>query len=142
MARYHSTVNPRVLIPHSWSRLLARDPALACISSRTPPAFPAALEDCFRFGEEVLVEEFFPGRELTVGILGDEALPIIEIVPREGFYDYEHKYTKGASRILRSRRNRRLKRPRPSSTPLYRPSAPSGSRSIPASMCFSPRTAA
>jgi D-alanine-D-alanine ligase len=60
-------------------------------------SLPAALEDCFRFGEEVLVEEFFPGRELTVGILGDEALPIIEIVPREGFYDYEHKYTKGAS---------------------------------------------
>jgi D-alanine-D-alanine ligase len=58
---------------------------------------PAALEDCFRFGEEVLVEEFFPGRELTVGILGDEALPVIEIVPREGFYDYQHKYTKGAS---------------------------------------------
>jgi D-alanine-D-alanine ligase len=60
-------------------------------------SLPVALEDCFRFGEEVLVEEFFPGRELTVGILGDEALPIIEIVPREGFYDYEHKYTKGAS---------------------------------------------
>ncbi len=60
-------------------------------------SLPAALEDCFRFGEEVLVEEFFPGRELTVGILGDEALPIIEIVPREGFYDYQHKYTKGAS---------------------------------------------
>jgi D-alanine-D-alanine ligase len=60
-------------------------------------SLPAALEDCFRFGEEVLVEEFFPGRELTIGILGDEALPIIEIVPREGFYDYEHKYTKGAS---------------------------------------------
>jgi D-alanine-D-alanine ligase len=58
---------------------------------------PAALEDCFRFGAEVLVEEYFPGRELTVGILGDEALPIVEIVPREGFYDYEHKYTKGAS---------------------------------------------
>lgn len=58
---------------------------------------PAALEDCFRFGGEVLVEEFFPGRELTVGILGDDALPIIEIVPREGFYDYQHKYTKGAS---------------------------------------------
>ena len=45
----------------------------------------------------MLVEEFFAGRELTVGILGDEALPIIEIVPREGFYDYQHKYTKGAS---------------------------------------------
>ena len=57
----------------------------------------AALEDCFRFGEAVIVEEFFSGRELTVGILGDVALPVIEIVPREGFYDYQHKYTKGAS---------------------------------------------
>ncbi len=57
----------------------------------------AALEDCFQFGEAVIVEEFFSGRELTVGILGDVALPVIEIVPREGFYDYQHKYTKGAS---------------------------------------------
>jgi D-alanine-D-alanine ligase len=57
----------------------------------------AALEDCFRFGEAVIVEEYFSGRELTVGILGDVALPVIEIVPREGFYDYQHKYTKGAS---------------------------------------------
>lgn len=60
-------------------------------------SLPAALEDCFRFGEHVLVEEFFQGRELTIGILGNEALPIVEIVPHEGFYDYEHKYTKGAS---------------------------------------------
>ena len=57
----------------------------------------AALEDCFRFGDAVIVEEYFSGRELTVGILGDLALPVIEIVPREGFYDYQHKYTKGAS---------------------------------------------
>lgn len=57
----------------------------------------AALEDCFRFGDEVLIEEFVKGRELTIGVLGDEALPIVEIVPNEGFYDYQHKYTKGAS---------------------------------------------
>ncbi len=56
-----------------------------------------ALADCFQFGDEVLVEEFFKGRELTVGILGDIALPIVEIVPHDGFYDYQHKYTKGAS---------------------------------------------
>ena len=62
----------------------------------TPGILPA-LEDCFQYGDEVLVEEFFVGRELTVGILGEEALPVIEIVPHEGFYDYEHKYTKGAS---------------------------------------------
>lgn len=60
-------------------------------------AIPAALEDCFQFGSEVLVEEFFKGRELTVGILGQDVLPIVEIVPNDGFYDYQHKYTKGAS---------------------------------------------
>ena len=56
-----------------------------------------ALDDCFLYGDRVLVEAFFRGRELTVGILGEYALPVVEIVPHEGFYDYEHKYTKGAS---------------------------------------------
>jgi D-alanine-D-alanine ligase len=60
-------------------------------------ALPAALEDCFQYGEEVLIESFFSGRELTVGILGGEALPVVEIIPRDGFYDYDHKYTSGAS---------------------------------------------
>lgn len=64
---------------------------------RDAAALPAALEDCFQYGDEVLVESFFAGRELTVGILGGEALPVVEIVPRDGFYDYDHKYTSGAS---------------------------------------------
>lgn len=64
---------------------------------KTAEELASALEDCFRFGSRVLVEEFFKGRELTVGVLGGEALPVVEIVPNEGFYDYEHKYTKGAS---------------------------------------------
>ncbi len=45
----------------------------------------------------VLVEEFIPGRELTVSVLGDRALPVVEIVPRAGFYDYRNKYTKGCT---------------------------------------------
>ena len=64
---------------------------------RDAAALPTALEDCFQYGDEVLVESFFAGRELTVGILGGEALPVVEIVPRDGFYDYDHKYTSGAS---------------------------------------------
>jgi D-alanine-D-alanine ligase len=43
----------------------------------------------------LLVEEFIPGRELTVGVLGDRALPLIEIRPKDGFYDYRNKYEKG-----------------------------------------------
>ena len=60
----------------------------------------AALEDAFKYGETVLVEEFISGRELTVGILGNDILPIIEIKAKEGVYDYEHKYTKGGSEHL------------------------------------------
>lgn len=48
----------------------------------------------------LLVEHFVPGRELTVGILAGEPLPVVEIQPGEGFYDFAHKYTKGASRYL------------------------------------------
>jgi D-alanine-D-alanine ligase len=57
----------------------------------------AALEDCFARDHEVLVEEFVQGSELTVGIVGDEAFPVVEIVPKVDFYSYENKYTKGAS---------------------------------------------
>jgi D-alanine-D-alanine ligase len=53
----------------------------------------AALERAFAQAETILVEAFVSGRELTVGVLGDLALPIIEIRPRGGFYSYENKYT-------------------------------------------------
>ena len=61
---------------------------------------PAALADCLLHGEEILVEELVSGRELTVGVLGEEVLPVVEIRPREGFYDYTNKYTKGATEYL------------------------------------------
>lgn len=54
-----------------------------------------ALDEALRFDDPVLVEKMIVGRELTVGILGDEALPVVEIVPHEGFYDYANKYTAG-----------------------------------------------
>jgi D-alanine-D-alanine ligase len=46
---------------------------------------------------DLLVEEYIEGRELTVGILGSAALPVLEIIPKAGFYDYANKYTAGAS---------------------------------------------
>lgn len=59
---------------------------------RDPAAVPAALEDLKQFGDDVLVEKFIAGRELTVGILGSDALPVIHIRPRDGFYDMNNKY--------------------------------------------------
>lgn len=64
---------------------------------RHPEEMDAALADCASIDPEILVEEFVEGRELTVGVVGDRALAIVEIRPQEGFYDYAHKYTKGAS---------------------------------------------
>ncbi len=59
-----------------------------------------ALDDAEKHSGVVLVEKYVPGAELTVSILGDEPLPVIEIRPRGGFYDYHHKYTKGMTEYL------------------------------------------
>ena len=61
----------------------------------------AAIDNAFAFGDEILVEEFIKGRELTVAVMGNEddaeALPVIEITTTTGRYDYKSKYTKGLS---------------------------------------------
>ena len=66
-----------------------------------PEDLKAALEEAFKYDDEVLVEEFIQGKELTVAVWGNEekkeAFPIIEITTASGRYDYDSKYTKGAS---------------------------------------------
>ena len=52
----------------------------------------AAIKEASKYDRELLIEKFVSGRELTIGILGDQALPIIEIVPKGGFYDFNNKY--------------------------------------------------
>jgi D-alanine-D-alanine ligase len=54
-----------------------------------------AIELARRYSEIVLFEKYIGGKELSVAIVGDEAYPTVEIKPKEGFYDYERKYTKG-----------------------------------------------
>jgi D-alanine-D-alanine ligase len=59
-----------------------------------------ALKTAGAYDEEILVEEFMKGREITVGILENIPLPVIEIVPKSGFYDYHSKYTKGETEYI------------------------------------------
>ena len=62
----------------------------------TQEEYRAAIDAVFALGgDEALVEQFIQGREFSVGVLGDVVLPVIEICPKEGFYDYETKYQKG-----------------------------------------------
>jgi len=55
----------------------------------------AALAEALKFDSSALVERFIQGHELTVGVLGEQVLPVVEIHPLDGFYDYANKYTKG-----------------------------------------------
>jgi D-alanine-D-alanine ligase len=57
-----------------------------------------AIEEAALYDDEVMIESFVPGRELTVAVIGSEALPVGEIFPKHEIYDYECKYTPGMAR--------------------------------------------
>jgi D-alanine-D-alanine ligase len=59
---------------------------------------PAAVDLARRFDDEVMLEAFIPGREFTVGVLGERALAVGEIIPSHEIFDYECKYTPGLTR--------------------------------------------
>lgn len=55
----------------------------------------AAVRDAGQYDDRLVFETFIPGRELTVAVLDGRALPVVEIAPKQGFYDYRSKYTPG-----------------------------------------------
>jgi D-alanine-D-alanine ligase len=59
--------------------------------------WPKALAEALKFDSEVMIEEKIIGRETTVGILGGEPLPVVEVRPKTGSYDYKNKYTAGCT---------------------------------------------
>jgi len=68
---------------------------------RTAEDWAGALKDALNYDDQILVEAYIPGRELTVGLVGHDALPAIEVVAEQGWYDYQAKYhSKGATQYL------------------------------------------
>ena len=63
-----------------------------------PDQLGKAIDDAFKFNSKVLVEEYIPGKEITVSIVKQRTLPVIEIIPQHDLYDYECKYKEGMSR--------------------------------------------
>lgn len=59
--------------------------------------YEKALNDAFAYEDEIVVEDFIKGREFSIGVINGTALPIIEIAPIKGFYDYENKYKAGST---------------------------------------------
>lgn len=67
-----------------------------CVA-RNPEEYEKAKEEAFRYGDEVIVEQYIHGREFSVGVMDGKALPVIEMAPKEGFYDYRNKYQAGTT---------------------------------------------
>ena len=65
--------------------------------ARTNEEFKIALDEGFRWEDELVIEEFVKGREFSCGVIEGKALPVIEIAPIEGFYDYKNKYKAGSA---------------------------------------------
>ncbi len=59
--------------------------------------FEAALAEAFKYDDEVVIEQYIKGREFSVGVMDGKALPVIEIAPLIGFYDYKNKYQAGSA---------------------------------------------
>lgn len=69
--------------------------SIGVTKAETPEELQMAIDGALKYEDEILVEEFIEGREFSCGILDDRALPLVEIIPNDGFYDYEHKYQAG-----------------------------------------------
>lgn len=64
---------------------------------RSAEEYQNALEEAFRWEDEIIIEDYIEGREFSVGVIEGKALPVIEIAPLEGFYDYKNKYKAGSA---------------------------------------------
>lgn len=67
-----------------------------CIA-RDEAGYAEAKEEAYRYDDEVIIEQYIEGREFSVGVMDEKALPVIEIAPKVGFYDYKNKYQAGST---------------------------------------------
>lgn len=71
--------------------------SIATTIVRSPEEYEPALKEAFDWEDRAIVEQFIKGREFSVGVMEGKALPVIEIAPVEGFYDYKNKYKAGSA---------------------------------------------
>jgi len=104
-ARFEVFTSPKAKWPTDWQPPVVLKPVRQGSSVglqfvERVEDWSAALAEALRYDSEVLLEEKILGRETTVAILGGEALPVVEVRPRQGAYDYQNKYTNGRTDYL------------------------------------------
>ena len=71
--------------------------SIGCAIAWSEEDFADALMEAFKYDDKVIIEQFIRGREFSIGVMDGKAMPIIEIAPKVGFYDYRNKYQEGAT---------------------------------------------
>lgn len=104
-ARFEVITTPHAAWPRDWHPPVVLKPirqgsSVGLRFVNRVEEWSAALAEAFEYDTEILMEERILGRETTIGILGGEALPIVEVRPKQGSYDYRNKYTAGATDYL------------------------------------------
>ena len=104
-ASYVTVKSPAALWPAGWQPPVVVKPvrqgsSVGLVFVNDAAEWPGALATAFQHGDEMLVEERIVGREVTVGVLAGQALPVVEVRPKSGSYDYENKYTVGRTDYL------------------------------------------
>ena len=116
---------------------IASGSSIGVYIAKKPGELQKALEASVRLGGRTVIEEYIRGREIQVAVLGGRALPSIEIIPREGFYDYANKYQPGADHEICPAH---IPREWEQATPPSPSFAPLACRSTPGPTSSSPRT--
>ena len=103
--RFELINSPTASWPRGWNppvvlKPLRQGSSVGLVFVERVSEWSAALAEAFRHDSEVLCEERIHGRETTVGVLDGQALPVVEVRPRSGVYDYRSKYTAGATEYL------------------------------------------
>ncbi|MBW2039319.1 MAG: D-alanine--D-alanine ligase [Deltaproteobacteria bacterium] len=87
--------------PHPWVVKPASEGSTIGVTiAEDKKGLEEALRRARRYDQQILIERFIVGKELTVGILKGEPLPVVEIAPKDGFYDYQAKYTPGITEYI------------------------------------------
>jgi D-alanine-D-alanine ligase len=100
--REHGVITPQWEVIHPGKRptlplpIVVKPPregsTVGVVIVKSEGDIQSAISEAAKYSRELLIEKFVSGRELTIGILGDQPLPILEIIPKGGFYDFNNKY--------------------------------------------------
>lgn len=96
---FHLKKNDTILLPKEYNldypvvvKICSGGSSIGVFISNNDNEYYLAIKKCFELDDEILIEEYIKGREFAIPVIASKAMPVIEIIPKNGWFDYEHKY--------------------------------------------------